>query len=575
MRPYRAVWLAGLVAGLAIGVVAGRSPIAAAVLSGVLFWAIPKARKRGLFAKARATLAPVRTRVPQFLRVSASFLGGAAAALVIQLFVVFAIGVVDPGVGDALRDLITVASERSGGVAALLFWFSLVAVSLSLLGLAAMGLRDLAVAAYTGGPALRGSFLVVGLGVVCGVGFGYATTQGETSTERLAAFFEAYPDARAGVPPDDRAPGRLDDRALAKEYLPLLVLERRERWIPRGVARYVRGAKLKCDGASVGTALRGSSALLRQAATPDCRRAGRVEVTRECDFAFYDCADDPDHRPMEREADRLIRDGAVYVRVLRARDQPKPFVALPQRFADVEILLQYWYFYWYNDWQAPIRAKLGREWHEADWEALTIGLTPTTPAFVAYSAHCGGTWKPWDRHVAAASFDPEAKSGDATFDESGEPKLHPIAWVARGSHAMHPSGGRRAPDVTSCEDGVEVAANVAYRVLFALNAQEVMAPAKSVDMRVVQPSSAIHLVDEDRFPMKFRGLWGGRTEIDLLGNVRSFDAQSDAPLTPTCQPLWYEPAHTIFCTPGWRPDDGRAEPCDTRAGLPPKGCPSL
>ena len=80
---------------------------------------------------------------------------------------------------------------------------------------------------------------------------------------------------------------------------------------------------------------------------------------------------------------------------------------------DVELqgvrLLQYWYLSLYND---------AFNNHEGDWEMATIQLNPDgTPYRVAYSAHHGGSWRPW-----------EAVKKDA---QSGRPLL----FVSRGSHA--------------------------------------------------------------------------------------------------------------------------------------------
>jgi hypothetical protein len=81
-------------------------------------------------------------------------------------------------------------------------------------------------------------------------------------------------------------------------------------------------------------------------------------------------------------------------------------------------LLRYSYFYYFDDWRTP------RGWlwqvHEADWEAVTIGLSATRkPLFAAYSQHCSGVWHKW------------------TEKELLKPGGHPVVFVSLGSHANY------------------------------------------------------------------------------------------------------------------------------------------
>ncbi|MEV6493120.1 NPP1 family protein, partial [Actinoplanes sp. NPDC051633] len=52
------------------------------------------------------------------------------------------------------------------------------------------------------------------------------------------------------------------------------------------------------------------------------------------------------------------------------------------------LVLQYWFYYWMNDWRSSFG---GVNDHEGDWEQVTIFLTDAeaapTPRWVAYSAH--------------------------------------------------------------------------------------------------------------------------------------------------------------------------------------------
>jgi hypothetical protein len=75
-------------------------------------------------------------------------------------------------------------------------------------------------------------------------------------------------------------------------------------------------------------------------------------------------------------------------------------------------VLQYWLFYYYNDWWNQ---------HEADWEVAMIYLDPADrPLAVACSSHLGGTWRPW-----------------SAVEPVGPDKTHPTLYVARGSHAIY------------------------------------------------------------------------------------------------------------------------------------------
>lgn len=69
--------------------------------------------------------------------------------------------------------------------------------------------------------------------------------------------------------------------------------------------------------------------------------------------------------------------------------------------------LQYWYLYIYNDF---------RNNHEADWEMVTIELSPQgEPVQAGYSSHAGGSKRPW-----------------LELEREGD---RPVVHVALGSHA--------------------------------------------------------------------------------------------------------------------------------------------
>ena len=70
-----------------------------------------------------------------------------------------------------------------------------------------------------------------------------------------------------------------------------------------------------------------------------------------------------------------LRDIVVYGRVLPVEDE------------HVGKVLQYWLFYYYNDWWNS---------HEADWEVAMVYLgDEDRPIAAACSSHLSGTWRPW------------------------------------------------------------------------------------------------------------------------------------------------------------------------------------
>jgi hypothetical protein len=111
--------------------------------------------------------------------------------------------------------------------------------------------------------------------------------------------------------------------------------------------------------------------------------------------------------------------------------------------ADGDAWLQYWFFYFYNDYNliGPfIKAGL----HEGDWEMIQIHLAGEEPDYAVYAQHKGGERRDW-RQVDVL---PGAQ--------------RPIVYVARGSHAAYfepgshwtghwfdyADGKRRSPELT-------------------------------------------------------------------------------------------------------------------------------
>lgn len=86
------------------------------------------------------------------------------------------------------------------------------------------------------------------------------------------------------------------------------------------------------------------------------------------------------------------------------------------------ITIQYWLFYYYNDWFNK---------HEGDWEMVQVVLsTSGDPEWLILSQHHGGTRRPWS----------DVKIEDGT---------HPAVYVALGSHANYFWGDEMYPSGTS------------------------------------------------------------------------------------------------------------------------------
>jgi hypothetical protein len=118
--------------------------------------------------------------------------------------------------------------------------------------------------------------------------------------------------------------------------------------------------------------------------------------------------------------------GTVYGRVVDvpAGTPPPPGIGESPKY-----LVRYWLFYYFDDWRS-LHARLWQA-HEADWESVTVGLREDlSPLFAAYSEHCTGSVRPWDRVPAEGT--------------------HPIDFVALGSHANYFEKGRHGTDFADC-----------------------------------------------------------------------------------------------------------------------------
>ena len=357
-----------------------------------------------------------------------------------------------------------------------------------------------------------------------------------------------------------RPPGQIkDDEELARAYMPVLVFSSRQRWVPEPVDDYYRGARIgRTVAESRQNPGKGSSkkADARQAypttgALPtDCPvGAPRPCWYLRCDSAGEPCARANDHLQEDREARERT---AAYVRVVRRGENPTKDAAvfkdaLPVHPGKVEILLQYWLFYPYDEWRAPVGGANIVQRHAGDWEAVTVALSNERPLWVGYSQHCGGRSRPWER---------------VRVDDERESRTHPLVAVAVGSHANYEAAASvRSPDFTSCDlfPGESIAL-----LSYSWNLRDTTRD----DWRQMPKVAAI--VDKTDPPMNFPGFWGkdDTTAFERFG--RRTLKTADGPKTPSSQELWADPMYKMFCGPAWRPR-ARAKLCaDVKRAKQPK-----
>jgi hypothetical protein len=84
--------------------------------------------------------------------------------------------------------------------------------------------------------------------------------------------------------------------------------------------------------------------------------------------------------------------------------------------ADGRLWLQYWLWYFYNDYRLAANYGL----HEGDWEMVQLRLDGDRPDYAVYAQHTHAERRPWDR----VHKDPN--NADT-----------PLVYVARGSHASY------------------------------------------------------------------------------------------------------------------------------------------
>ena len=392
--------------------------------------------------------------------------------------------------------------------------------------------------------------------VLAGIGIGVAALEGVREEASYDHQGDALPDGvtpgqpAAGQRPEDIPLDPANDIRLARQYSPVLQMTAGERWAPQSVNSYVRRATLIRIGGKTRHDLT-LDGLAQYHCRPQEQRpcftltVSKVDnggrVVDECSSGSQPCA-----RPITHREGRRYH-GALYYRVLRrGRRQPDKS---PDAFRhagnyfnpgqEPSTLIQYWFFYPYDEWTRPVLTGQLTQRHEGDWEAITLGLSGTGPIFVAYSAHCGSTELAWSKTRAAAGEDTN---------------LHPLVAVAEGSHANYPRAhDSRAPDWAACANGP---AGVTKLISYASNIRD-----ETDNAWTWSPSKLIP--GDERFePMSFPGTWGLR-DITNLKNQRdqALNNPGAGPATPSLQDLWQNPLKKIFCHANSSIDTSTARGC--------------
>ncbi len=228
------------------------------------------------------------------------------------------------------------------------------------------------------------------------------------------------------------------------------------------------------------------------------------------------------------------------------------------------IVLQYWYFYAFNDWRSGFS---GVNDHEADWEMVCVYLwedeDEVHPEWVAYAAH------------DFSGDDLRRRWDDPEVDKVGE---HPVVYVGAGSHASYFAAGEyitelKIPWLAPLQNVLESVVDFWWRWL----RQEPRPASTNIDVFHIpfvdyargdgfslgaeqqrewdEPELVSHPPD---WVMHYRGLWGLYARDPISGE--------NAPAGPrynrggTVRLAWYDPL-------GWAGLDKVAPPCTRLATL--------
>ena len=387
---------------------------------------------------------------------------------------------------------------------------------------------------------------------------------------------QASKSSTAGLPRAGPVTLRLDDmprRDIALTFLPVLRFDRDALWRPHLVDDYLGSAFLtRPEDTDPDRPLATHPALdSLQTSCANPRTDPCFTLTLDCPAARP--AGGELCPPSQASGDEtgVVQDGAVYARVFTEGDEtaegePYPLEAVgPERIRENLFgMVQYWFFYDYDEWVAPVLGGRIVQRHEGDWEAVTVGFARDRPLFVAFSQHCGGTWRMWNDDLRLADTAGGAFPGQVAV--TGGPggaarsgwagaralRTHPAVDVAVGSQANYPpERADTAPNFATCEG---FPSGTVSLLSYVWNIRDRTGSAYSWVPREVQ------LTNAERQPMSFPGTWGAKDTIQFVTTFDDPDRPGGrGPRTPTRQPLWLKPMRQIFCSHAWEPSGNRGK----------------
>jgi hypothetical protein len=355
---------------------------------------------------------------------------------------------------------------------------------------------------------------------------------GATHENHVDQFGTYHPGSSATL-----TPSTLDDLSLAYAYAPALDFDEKEQFFLIDIQDYLDDAKLlPLNGERVTP-----GPLTKDSLPTQCSNGGDRCFVLTCKNNEGGCA-----KPIHLD-NGYYTGGVEYARVVHKTDATEAIFAIKTPFRDdLTTLVQYWLFYRYDKWESPTIAGWVTQQHEGDWEAVTLGFSPSKPLFVAYSAHCGGRWLHWREIEAEPRF--RANGHWVARTSGSQPALHPIVAVARGSHANYVRAWHGRPtDWGSC--GAHISQAITGALSYAWNVRD------RTDESIEFLPAEIALVDENTPPMSFKGYWG-LSDRATLSNFRHppqpLGKPGDGPLSPPLQPLWINPLQRIFHGSHWQ-----------------------
>ncbi|MDP2683728.1 MAG: right-handed parallel beta-helix repeat-containing protein [bacterium] len=225
----------------------------------------------------------------------------------------------------------------------------------------------------------------------------------------------------------EQKPSTID--ALIEMYEPILYFHEDERFFPMNIEAFVNNSSL--------WQLNGSHQLIKD--ENDINPVSLEDLTPEGQdtsnyyIQFSENLDDKQPDPVKaiEEYEALIGGDNAHNTYYAYRDEDS--------YVDEEgnthefIVLQYWYFYAFNNW----KYHGGLNNHEGDWEVVMVFLDKNTeePEYVAYSAHHNKS----NISISGLSYDSVRRSWDS--NEINKQDDNVISFVALGSHANYPNNG--------------------------------------------------------------------------------------------------------------------------------------